>query len=124
MKDGGLDLRQGVGEGLRESPVAPEVILAQRLEDLKDFVGGRGSALTLLGGERGGGQTARRHGAADLALDQGVEGDGEEVEEQEGLDALHALEVHRDDRGGGLELLMSLLDAGLILVGEQELGGG
>jgi hypothetical protein len=45
-----------------------------------------------------------------------VDGEGNEEQEEEGVDALGALEVDGDDLGDALELLVTLFDEGLVLV--------
>ena len=115
----------GVGElvieCLDELAGAKQAVAAQGLEEGEDLVGGRGLALPAFGVERDRAELALFHGGADLALDERVEEDRDEVEEEKGLDALDGLEVDRNDLGRGLELLVALFDEGLELVGLQQL---
>ena len=52
-----------------------------------------------------------------------MDGDGDEEQEEEGVDASGALEVDGDDLGDGLELLVTLLDEGLVLVDLEDIEG-
>ena len=64
------------------------------------------------------------HGAAQLALDEGLDQQRDRVQGEQRLDATLVLEEHRGDLVHGLDLLEALLDHGLALVGLEHLRGG
>jgi hypothetical protein len=64
------------------------------------------------------------HGAAQFALDQGLDEQDQEVEVEQGLDTAFVLEAHRGDLEDGFALGEALLDGGLALVGLEDLGIG
>ena len=63
------------------------------------------------------------HGQAQLALDERLHEQREEVEGEQRLDAALVLQEDRGDLVHGLDLLEALLDGGLALVGLEHLGG-
>ncbi len=93
---------------------------AQGLEAFEDLVRGGRLAGALLRGDRDRLDAPGLHRLSDVTFDERVDHDGEEVQEQESLDAIGALEVYGDDLRGRLELLMPLLDERLVLVDLQE----
>lgn len=90
-------------------------------EEGDDLAGGWDFAGTRLGIDRQGVEGVDGHRVAELALEQGVDGERDEEEKQEGVDAGWALEVDRDDLGNGLELLVTLFDERLVLVDCEDL---
>jgi hypothetical protein len=61
------------------------------------------------------------HAPADLALDERFHKHGQEIDEEEGLDPVGALQIDGHDLEDGFQLLVSLLHTGLVLVGQQSL---
>ena len=97
--------------------VVEQPVPAQVLQQPQELVGRGRAASSLFGVEWNGADTARLHRLADLALGQGMQGEGDEVEKQEGLDAFGRLIADRHDLGSRLESVMALLDEGLVPVG-------
>src|SRR5262249_35584412 len=64
------------------------------------------------------------HGGADLAFEEGLSEQGEEVAGEEGLDAGGGFEEDGRDELDSLELVVSSLEVGLVLVGGQQLRVG
>lgn len=112
-----------VPERLHMMAGVDEAVAALMRKERKDFAGGGRFARSGFGVNRKRFELVSDHGLAKLALEQGVNRDGDEEEKEERIDALGALEVHRDDLGDGLELLVSLLDEGLVLVDFQDISG-
>jgi hypothetical protein len=70
-----------------------------------------------LGIERQGFDGFPPHGQPEFPFDQGLDQEGQELQEEEGLNAALVLEQDRGDLQDRLGLLEPLLDRGLALVG-------
>jgi len=92
-------------------------------EYFQDAVRGGGLAFPVLGIEGQHIEVRAFHRGADLALDEGLDEQGQEVEQEKGLDPALVLEEGRSHRIHGLELLVPLLEVGLVLVFEEHLFG-
>ena len=92
---------------------ARESVHHQAFKDLEDLLGSRSLAQATLRVDRQGPQSAALHRLTNLALDEGVDQESEEINAQERLDPRHALEVLRGHFMGRLEVVMTLLHPGL-----------
>ena len=96
----------------------------QGCQDLQDPGGaGRGAgAAFVVEGQLG--QAGLGHGGADLAFGQGVDEQGGVQAEAQGVDAGVVLQLQRGGVQDAFEGGVTALDAGLVLVGGEDLGGG
>ena len=99
-----------------------ELVVLESREGLKDAVRTGSQAVAVLRVERQGLEAARGHSPTHLPFDEGLDQKDDEAEEEEGLDAALVLEQHGGDRVDGLELLVALLQPGLVFVGGEDLG--
>jgi hypothetical protein len=111
-------------EDLDGSPVLVEVMAGEVGEDVQDAGRTGGGAVSVFGVEGESGGARGGHGGADLALDEGVDEQGQEVTAQQALDAGRAVEVNGGHRLGAFEAVVAALQVGLVAVGGQDLGRG
>lgn len=97
-----------------------EVATSKAVEDLEDPYRTRRRTGTLLWIERDLLQAACRHGPPDLELDQCVDEERDEVARHEPLDAGRIVEEHEGDELVTFQLVVSALEAGLVLVGGED----
>ena len=94
------------------------------LEHLQDAVRGRGLAFPVLWVEGQHPELLRLHRGADLALNEGLDQQGDEVEEEQSFDAALVLQEGRSNGVDRLELLVPLFEVGLVLVFLKDIAGG
>ena len=121
-EDLALEFGQFRIEDLDGAPSRSQGMALGQAEQAQDLLGGGSLALALLRVERKLGDGLPLHRQAQLALDQCLHQKGEEVESEQRLNAALVLEEHGRDLVHGLDLLEALLDAGLALVGDENLG--
>ncbi len=107
-----------------EGVLSTQPVVLEARKDLKDAVRTGGQAVAVLRVQRQRREAARGHGPAHLPFEEGLDQQNDEVEEEEGLDAALVLEEHGGDRVHELELLVALLQPGLVFVGREDLGQG
>jgi hypothetical protein len=90
-------------------------------EEPQDLLRGGTFTATLLGVERKLGDPRPSHGRAQVAFDERLHEEREEVEGEERLDATGVLEQHGRDLVDGLGLLEPFLEGGLAFVGFEDL---
>ncbi|NUN49393.1 MAG: hypothetical protein HUU15_11255 [Candidatus Brocadiae bacterium] len=103
-------------EDLRKLGALVESVALERGEQIDDALGAGSTAEALLGVERKSVNACCRHAFAEFAFDEGVDEDGDEVQEQERLDARDALQPDGSEVLDALELLVPLFQAWLELV--------
>jgi len=99
-----------------ETPSLLEPVSLRRHEQVEDALRAGGTALEFLGVDRQHLDLLARHGATDLALEQSLDEERDEVREEQRLDAGDLLAVDRRDILDALERFVALLEARLELV--------
>jgi len=110
-------------EGAYESSRGQEIVSFEASVEAQDLLGGGPLRGALLGVEGQRIDTVLLHGGAQLAFDERLDEERQEVDEEEGLDAAGVLEQDRSDLEDGLGLLEAFLDRGLALVASSTCRG-
>ena len=110
-------------EDLDGPAVLVEVVAGEAGEDVEDAGGAGGGAVAVFGVEADGGAASGGHGGADLAFDEGVDEQGQEVAAQQGFDAGGAVQADRGDGLGAFEAVVASFEVRLVAVGGEDLGG-
>jgi hypothetical protein len=92
-------------------------------EDVQDAGGAGGGAVAVFWVEGDGRVGGGGHGGADLAFDESVDEQGQEVAAQQGFDAGRVVESDRGDGLGAFEAVVASFEVGLVSVGGEDLGG-
>ncbi len=119
-----LQGRQFGREDLHDLTGPQEGVAFREAEESQHLFGGRPFRLSLLGVKGQLRDLLSFHGPAQIALDQSLDQEREEVEGKERFDPALVLEQDRGDLVHGLDLLETFLDRGLALVGLEDLRSG
>ena len=109
-------------EDLNGVAVLDQLVALGETEEPQDLLGGWMRALPLLGVQGEFDYLLPCHGQAKLTLDEGLNKQCKEVQGEQCLDPALVLEEDGRDLVHGLDLLEALLDHGLALVGQENLG--
>ena len=117
---GTLHVRELIAVGVLDRVIrSHELMPADVLENFEDAIGGGCLAGASFGIKRERGDLLPFHAVAKRTLHESFGQQRQEIEEEEGLDPGGALQVDRHDVEHRFELLVALLDTGLVLVGVE-----
>lgn len=119
-----MQWREGGVVALQDLASSDELVCRKRFQDLDDPGCCECGSCSTLAVEGEFIDTVIAHRRAQVTLDEGVDQNSEIAKEREWVDALVGLQVERDEVDHALQDVVAVLDAGLSLHGEEQLGIG